>query len=79
MIGILLVGLLQLAPTGVWPWLMARLPLKPARKIPDTSLKLPARMRAPPTPSVLLHIDNARQPFDGVIAVNDVSLDVPSR
>ncbi|SDJ04714.1 MULTISPECIES: branched-chain amino acid ABC transporter ATP-binding protein/permease [Bradyrhizobium] len=77
--GILLVGLLQLAPTGVWPWLMARLPLKPARKIPDTSLKLPARVRAPSTPSVLLHIENARKQFGGVIAVNDVSFDVHTR
>lgn len=74
--GILLVVLLQLAPTGVWPWLMARLPLKPARKIPDTSLKLPARMRAASTPSVLLHIEKARKQFGGVIAVNDVSFDV---
>ena len=41
--GILLVALLQLAPTGVWPWLMARLPFKPARKRPDPSLALPAR------------------------------------
>ena len=37
--------LLQLAPTGVWPWLMARLPFRPARKRPDTSLTLPARAR----------------------------------
>jgi ABC-type branched-subunit amino acid transport system ATPase component/ABC-type branched-subunit amino acid transport system permease subunit len=77
--GILLVGLLQLAPTGVWPWLMARLPLKPARKIPDTSLKLPARVRAASTPSVLLHVEKARKQFGGVIAVNDVSFDVRSR
>src|SRR3982074_2728962 len=77
--GILLVALLQLAPTGVWPWLMARLPIKPARKIPDTSLKLPARVRAPSTPSVLLHIDKARKQLGGVIAVNDVSFDVHTR
>jgi ABC-type branched-subunit amino acid transport system ATPase component/ABC-type branched-subunit amino acid transport system permease subunit len=77
--GILLVGLLQLAPTGVWPWLMARLPLKASRKIPDTSLKLPARARAASTPSVLLHIEKARKQFGGVIAVNDVSFDVQSR
>jgi ABC-type branched-subunit amino acid transport system permease subunit len=32
--GILLVLLLQLAPTGVWPWLMARLPFKPAASGP---------------------------------------------
>src|SRR4029079_1845691 len=44
--GILLVVLLQLAPTGVWPWLVARLSFKPDRKRPDTSLTLPARARA---------------------------------
>jgi len=77
--GILLVGLLQLAPTGVWPWLMARLPLKPARKIPDTSLKLAGRERAASTPSTLLHIEKARKQFGGVTAVNDVSFDVQAR
>ena len=77
--GILLVVLLQLAPTGVWPWLMARLPIRPGRKMPDTSLAAPARVRAPATPSVLLHIDKARKQFGGVIAVNDVSFDVQAR
>src|ERR1700760_2319761 len=32
--GILLILLLQLAPAGVWPWLMARLPLKTKRPRP---------------------------------------------
>jgi branched-chain amino acid transport system ATP-binding protein/branched-chain amino acid transport system permease protein len=77
--GILLVALLQLAPTGVWPWLMARLPLRPGRKIPDMSQTLPARVRAPATPSALLHIEKARKQFGGVIAVNDVSFDVQAR
>ena len=77
--GILLVTLLQLAPTGVWPWLMARLPFKPGRKRPDTSLTLPARPRAASMPSVLLQIENARKQFGGVIAVNDVSFDVHAR
>src|SRR6201999_3185636 len=77
--GILLVGLLQLAPTGVWPWLMARLPLRTDRKRPDTSLTWPARSRAAGAPSVLLQIDNARKQFGGVIAVNDVSFDVQAR
>ena len=80
MFGILLVVLLQLAPTGVWPWLMARLPFKPGRRRPDTSLTLPARGRAAATlPSVLLQIDKARKQFGGVIAVNDVSFDVQAR
>ena len=74
--GILLVALLQLAPTGVWPWLMARLRLKPERRRPDTSLALPARARAAATPAALLRIEHARKQFGGVIAVNDVSFEV---
>ncbi|WP_050382619.1 branched-chain amino acid ABC transporter ATP-binding protein/permease [Bradyrhizobium pachyrhizi] len=74
--GIMLVLLLQLAPQGVWPWLMSRLPFKPARKTPDTSVNLEHRERAPGTSPILLHIDRARKQFGGVLAVNDVSFDV---
>jgi branched-chain amino acid transport system permease protein len=77
--GILLVGLLQLAPTGVWPWLTSRLPLKPARRRLDPSLTLPPRRQAAVPPGVLLQIDHARKQFGGVIAVNDVSFDVGAR
>ncbi|WP_298379050.1 branched-chain amino acid ABC transporter ATP-binding protein/permease [uncultured Bradyrhizobium sp.] len=77
--GIMLVLLLQLAPQGVWPWLMSRLPLKPARKTRDTSVKLEHRERAAGTSPVLLHIDKARKQFGGVLAVNDVSFDVNAR
>jgi branched-chain amino acid transport system ATP-binding protein/branched-chain amino acid transport system permease protein len=77
--GILLVVLLQLAPTGVWPWLMSHLPIKSGRKHPDTALTLPARERSATAPSVLLHIEKARKQFGGVIAVNDVSFDVQAR
>ncbi|WP_044590349.1 branched-chain amino acid ABC transporter ATP-binding protein/permease [Bradyrhizobium sp. LTSPM299] len=77
--GILLVLLLQLAPAGVWPWLMSRLPFKPGRKTPDTSLKLPAREQAPVTSGTLLRIEKARKQFGGVVAVNDVSFDVNAR
>ena len=44
--GILLVMLLQLAPTGVWPWLMSRWPFAAKRRPPDTKLDLPPRPRA---------------------------------
>jgi ABC-type branched-subunit amino acid transport system ATPase component len=74
--GILLVVLLQLAPTGVWPWLMARLPFRWDRKRPDPTLTLPVRPPASATAAVLLQIDRARKQFGGVIAVNDVSFDV---
>ncbi len=77
--GILLVVLLQLAPTGVWPWLMARSPLKPVRKLADTSLPPATRVRAPASSATLLQIDKARKQFGGVIAVNDVSFDVGAR
>jgi ABC-type branched-subunit amino acid transport system ATPase component/ABC-type branched-subunit amino acid transport system permease subunit len=77
--GILLVTLLQLAPTGVWPWLTARLPFRPARRPPDTSLRLPARPRAVASAAMLLEINHARKQFGGVIAVNDVSFDVQAR
>jgi ABC-type branched-subunit amino acid transport system ATPase component/ABC-type branched-subunit amino acid transport system permease subunit len=77
--GILLVALLQLAPTGMWPWLTARLPFKPKRRRPDTSLVLPPRVRPAVTPDVLLQVDHARKQFGGVIAVNDVSFDVQAR
>jgi branched-chain amino acid transport system permease protein len=77
--GILLVVLLQLAPTGVWPLLLSAWPFKPARRPPDTSLTLPPRPRDPREPSVLLELDCARKQFGGVIAVNDVSFDVQAR
>ena len=77
--GILLVGLLQLAPTGVWPWLMSLLPQRASRRRIDPALTLPARPRATPASGVLLQIEHARKQFGGVIAVNDVSFDVQAR
>ncbi len=73
--GILLVALLQLAPAGVWPWLMSLWPFEPQRKPPDTSLPLPARSRVAAEPGALLEISKARKQFGGVIAVNDVSFE----
>jgi branched-chain amino acid transport system permease protein len=77
--GILLVALLQLAPTGVWPWLVAWLPSKPAAKKPDTTIMLPARPRTAGASDALLQVDNARKQFGGVVAVNNVSFDVQAR
>jgi ABC-type branched-subunit amino acid transport system ATPase component/ABC-type branched-subunit amino acid transport system permease subunit len=77
--GILLVTLLHLAPGGIWPWLTARLPLQPRQKRPDTSQVLAARLRTGMQPEVLLHVENARKQFGGVVAVNDVSFDVQGR
>jgi branched-chain amino acid transport system ATP-binding protein/branched-chain amino acid transport system permease protein len=74
--GILLVALLQLAPAGVWPWLMSFWPFEPKRAPPNPSLPLHARPRAAGEPGTLLEINKARKQFGGVIAVNDVSFEV---
>jgi ABC-type branched-subunit amino acid transport system ATPase component len=76
--GILLVGLLQLAPTGMWPWFTSLLP-DAKRKRPAPAEALPARAEAHPQSGVLLTVEKARKQFGGVIAVNDVSFDVQAR
>ncbi|HLX16317.1 MAG TPA: branched-chain amino acid ABC transporter ATP-binding protein/permease [Bradyrhizobium sp.] len=77
--GILLVLLLQIAPTGMWPWLAAPLRFKRKRKRPGASPALPRRPSTAAHDGALLQIDNARKQFGGVIAVNDVSFDVLPR
>jgi branched-chain amino acid transport system permease protein len=77
--GIMLVVLLQLAPTGVWPWLMSLLPFDISRKRPDTKVAPLAHARPNLESGALLTIDNARKQFGGVIAVNNVSFDVQAR
>lgn len=77
--GMLLVTLLQIAPGGMWPWLISWLPLKPGRKRPDTTPALPARAAGRAYDGPLLEVNAARKQFGGVIAVNDVSFDVQSR
>jgi ABC-type branched-subunit amino acid transport system ATPase component len=73
------VVLLQLAPTGVWPWLMSLLPFEFGRKRPDTKVAPLAHARPNVKTGALLQIDNARKQFGGVIAVNNVSFDVQAR
>src|SRR5882762_814893 len=77
--GIMLVVLLQLAPTGVWPRLVSLLPFESGRKRPDTKVAPLAHIRPNLEAGTLLQIDNARKQFGGVIAVNNVSFDVQAR
>ena len=77
--GILLVALLQFAPTGMWPWLTSLLPFKAARKQPDIATEAPPKLALEAEAGVLLQVDKARKEFGGVIAVNDVSFDVTAR
>src|SRR5579871_2946440 len=77
--GMMLVLLLQLAPGGVWPWLMRRLPLKADRRSIDPSLVLPPKRKPAVIDDSLLIVEHARKAFGGVVAVNDVSFDVGVR
>ena len=77
--GMMLVLLLQLAPGGVWPWLIRRLPLKPDRRSIDPSLVLPPKRKPAVIDDSLLIVEHARKAFGGVVAVNDVSFDVGVR
>jgi branched-chain amino acid transport system permease protein len=77
--GMMLVLLLQLAPGGVWPWLIRRLPVSSDRKRANPSLVLPPRERPAATADALLRIEHARKQFGGVVAVNDVSFGVDAR
>ncbi|UGV27873.1 branched-chain amino acid ABC transporter ATP-binding protein/permease [Rhodopseudomonas boonkerdii] len=77
--GILLVALLQLAPTGMWPWVISLLPAKNSRRRPAPAEALPGRAESPPADGVLLLVEKARKQFGGVVAVNDVSFQVKSR
>src|SRR5260370_24224275 len=70
--GILLVVLLQLAPSGVWPWLVARLPFKPNRKRPHASLTLPPRPRAATAAGVPLPLVHVRKQLGHPLEVNNL-------
>jgi len=74
--GMLLVLLLQVAPAGVWPRLAALLPAKPRRRDgAATALTQRARNADALT---LLSVRNVTRRFGGLVAVNDVSFDVPA-
>ncbi len=75
--GIMLFVLLQVAPTGMWPRLMALWPWRaPPKAVDADAAPLAARGKTPPADGVLLRIDGARKEFGGVVAVNDVSFEV---
>ncbi|MEZ5764242.1 MAG: branched-chain amino acid ABC transporter ATP-binding protein/permease [Xanthobacteraceae bacterium] len=77
--GVLLVLLLQIAPGGLWPRLMALLRVKsagPQADVAADAAALDPRPAAPAASASLLRVDNARKQFGGVVAVNDVSFEV---
>jgi branched-chain amino acid transport system permease protein len=77
--GALLVLLLQVAPGGLWPRLMALLPGRSSAKdVATGAAPLPAREKSAGD-RPLLEVREARKQFGGVVAVNNVSFDVKAR
>lgn len=76
--GAMLVLLLQVAPGGLWPRLIALLPLRSSdrKAIDSDAAPLPAREKTAGGEGALLDVRQARKQFGGVVAVNDVSFDV---
>jgi branched-chain amino acid transport system permease protein len=76
--GMLLVLLLQVAPGGLWPRLMALLPERifRSRRLISKAATLAPRQRADARAGALLEVRDARKQFGGVVAVNNVSFDV---
>ena len=76
--GALLVLLLQVAPGGLWPRLIALLPKRSneRRAIDAGAAALPAREKTADGEGALLNVRQARKQFGGVVAVNNVSFDV---
>jgi branched-chain amino acid transport system permease protein len=79
--GALLVVLLQVAPGGLWPRLVALLPRRPGqvRAIALDAAPLPAREKSVDSSGQLLEVRQARKQFGGVVAVNNVSFNVGAR
>ncbi|AOJ08362.1 ABC transporter permease subunit [Burkholderia mayonis] len=73
--GVLMVLLLQYARHGVWPFVARLFPREPAARAPERAEPLPQRAR-PQAGEALLVVENVRKQFGGLVAVNDVSLDV---
>lgn len=76
--GMLLVLLLQVAPGGLWPRLMAMLPTRmlSARLRFTKGATLQGRPSSAEGEGLLLDVREARKQFGGVVAVNNVSFDV---
>jgi branched-chain amino acid transport system permease protein len=74
--GTLLVLLLQVAPSGVWPRLAALLPSKQHRR--DGTATVLAQRARNGAARTLLSVRKVTRRFGGLVAVNDVSFDVPA-
>ncbi len=73
--GLLVMLLLQTASSGLMPLLSRVLPVRPARTAPAQAAALPRRVQ-PARGAVLLQVEAAVKRFGGLVAVNQVSLEL---
>ena len=77
--GVLLVILLQVAPAGIWPRVVAFWPFRrPTAKLPAAG-PLSVRSKSDIAGKTLLEVQGARKQFGGIVAVNDVSFKISPR
>jgi len=76
--GIVMIIVLQRARDGLWPAIARRVPIKsPPRDIDFTAAPL-ARRPCPPPGEMLLQLRNVTRRFGGLVAVNQMNLEVNS-
>lgn len=75
--GILQVLILQMARDGLWPLVLKIRPRRRPKPMPTSEKPLPRRDLSP-VGSPLVRVENARKQFGGLLAVNDVSFEVPA-
>ncbi|HEY8579748.1 MAG TPA: ATP-binding cassette domain-containing protein, partial [Beijerinckiaceae bacterium] len=73
--GVLLVALLQKARGGLWPLVERVLPAPPPPRVAEDAPPPPGR-EPPPRGAPVLSLDRVRKQFGGLVAVDDVSLNV---
>ena len=74
--GVLMIVILQRAPDGLWPALARRVPLRVARRVVRPELPALAKRALPAPGEVLLEVDRVTRRFGGLVAVNEMALDV---
>ncbi len=74
--GVLMIIILQRAPDGLWPALARRIPLKGKRRVIRPEEPALLKRTVPPRGELLLDVDKVTRRFGGLVAVNEMTLNV---
>jgi len=74
--GVLMILVLQRAPDGLWPALARRVPVRAKRRVVRPEEPPLAKRAVPPAGELLLEVDKVTRRFGGLVAVNEMALDV---